>query len=98
MKEEPKERVERIFKDARDKGKPSILTVHLDSLPIPEFWIEHFSDKDNDYVWKLDSQNISGLDMYVGVWLKEELPFIWMLAVTPEVMEYIKKEIYKYDG
>jgi hypothetical protein len=97
MREDPTNYVERIFKDAKEKGKPSILTVHLDTLPIPEFWIEHFSDIENNYVWKLDSQNISGGDMHVGVWCNEKLPFVWMIAVSPEVMEYIKLEIYKYD-
>ena len=38
--------------DAKERGKPSILAVHLDSLPIPEFWVEHFSDIENNYVWK----------------------------------------------
>ena len=98
MKEEPKESVERIFQDAKDKGKPSILTVHLNSLPIPEFWDEHFRDKENNYVWKMDSQNISGNEMFVGVWLNEKLPFVWMIAVSSDVMEYIKRKIYNYDG
>ena len=93
----PKNIVIDALEGALKSGKPPMIIEWLDSLPISESWYNHFNDKSKQYVWKIDGIHHSGKEWIVGIWLNSDMDFIPMVSVIPEVHQYIKSEIYKYE-
>ncbi len=82
------ETVRRYTEISKREGKPVIIAAILTELPLEKEIEEHFKNPDYTYVFELQPRKYKDRpeDLYMGVWLTENLDYFHLVLVTKEVL------------
>lgn len=84
---------EELIKELAASSKPRKVAGVFDTLPLPEHIDKHFKSPGIVYLWDTnvrECKEVPALDgRYMGVWLCDTIPYVHIVLVSKEVLEYI---------